>query len=520
MRITSTLLALLLALPALASAELRPQFAELDDLTISGTLVIPLAEGGKLPPKLETTLTEELQKAIAAADFKGQKDKSLTLYSVASYDRVVIVGVGDQTPTARDLQDLGGAIVTATGTDETERVTIVWSGLAADIEFPAAHIALGLQLGAYNFDKYKSADEDEDDAAPATRFVIHTTFSQNTAQHWSDKLAPVADGVFFARDLINEPANVIYPQSFVDRTRAAFDGVDNVSIKVLNVKQMDKLGMGALLGVGMGSERPPRLLVINYRGGEDKEAPLAFVGKGVTFDSGGISLKSPKGMWRMKYDMSGAAAVTGTLLTLAKRKAPVNAVAVAALVENMPSQRAQRPGDVRTTMSGKTIEVINTDAEGRLILSDAVWYTQQEFAPVIMVDLATLTGSIKVALGETYAGVFSRQDELARQIVSSGKTAGEEVWRMPLHADFREAIKSDIADVKNSVEGGYGGASTGAEFIGTFVGQDTAWAHLDIAGKAWSTKSTNTNPKGAVGWGVRLLNQLVLDYYQPAGAAD
>jgi len=520
MRITSILIALLLAIPALASAKLRPEFAELDTLTISGTLVVPLVEGGKLPPRLETTLTEELLKAINAADFKGEKGKSLVLFSVRSYDRVVIVGVGDKIPAARDLQDLGGVIVKVTGTDETERVNIVWSGLEADTDFPAAHIALGLQLGAYNFDKYKSADEDEDEAAPETRFVIHTGFSQDTAQYWSDNLAPVADGVFFARDLINEPANVIYPQSFVDRTRAAFKGVANVSIKVLDVKQMDKLGMGALLGVGMGSERPPRLLVINYLGGDKDEAPLAFVGKGVTFDSGGISLKSPKGMWRMKYDMSGAAAATGALLTLAKRKAPVNAVAVAALVENMPSQRAQRPGDVRTTMSGKTIEVINTDAEGRLILSDAVWYTQQEFAPVIMIDLATLTGSIKVALGETYAGVFSRQDELANQLIAAGKTSGEEVWRMPLHADFRKAIESDIADVKNSVEDGYGGASTGAEFIGTFVEQETIWAHLDIAGTAWGSKSTNTNPKGAVGWGVRLLNQLVLDYYQPVNPAE
>jgi leucyl aminopeptidase len=520
MRITPIILTLLLALPVLASAELRPQFAGLDDLTISGTLVIPLAEGGKLPPKLETTLTEELQKAIDAADFKGKKGKILTLYSVASYDRVVVAGVGGKIPAAHDLQNLGGAIVKATGTDETERVNILWSGLEADTDFPAAHIALGLQLGAYNFDKYKSADEDEDEAAPETRFVIHTEFSQDTAQYWSNNLAPVAEGVFFARDLINEPANVIYPQSFVDRSLTAFKGVANVSIKVLDVKQMDKLGMGALLGVGMGSERPPRLLVITYLGGNQDEPPLAFVGKGVTFDSGGISLKSPKGMWRMKYDMSGAAAATGTLLTLAKRKAPVNAVAVAALVENMPSQQAQRPGDVRTTMSGKTVEVINTDAEGRLILSDAVWYTQQEFAPIIMVDLATLTGSIKVALGETYAGVFSRQDELAKQLIASGKAAGEEVWRMPLHADFRKAIKSDIADVKNSVEGGYGGASTGAEFIGTFVEQETVWAHLDIAGKAWGSKSTSTNPKGAVGWGVRLLNQLVLDYYQPVSTAD
>jgi leucyl aminopeptidase len=290
--------------------------------------------------------------------------------------------------------------------------------------------------------------------------------------------------------------------------------VDNVTIDVLDVRDMEKLNMGALLGVGMGSERPPRLLLVNYRGGDKGAAPLAFVGKGVTFDTGGISLKSPKGMWRMKYDMSGAAAVTGTVLALARRQAPVNAVAVAALVENMPSPTAQRPGDVRQTMSGKTVEVLNTDAEGRLILADAIWYAQQEFEPALVVDVATLTGSVKVALGQIYAGLFSRQDDLVEQLLAAGKASGEEVWRLPLHPKFSEVIKSDIADVKNVVEGGHGGASIGAAFIGTFVQEETRWAHLDIAGRAWAFEPTATTPKGAAGWGVLLLNQLVLEYYQ------
>lgn len=456
---------------------------------------------------------------MTAADFIGKKDKTLNLFAVGGYQRVVIVGLGDGRLSSHDLQKFGGVIAQTSAIDESERVSIYWPGFSGEPDKPAAHIAFGLQLGSYNFDKYKS--EDEENPTPGqTQFVIHSDASEQAAQYWQRNWDGVSDGVNFARDLINEPANVIYPESFIHRTRAAFKGVENVSIKVLNVRQMEKLGMGALLGVGMGSERPPRLLIVEYRGGNSSDSPLAFVGKGVTFDSGGISLKSPKGMWRMKYDMSGAAAVNGTVLALARRRAPVNAIAVAALVENMPSQRAQRPGDVRSTMSGKTVEVINTDAEGRLILSDAVWYTQQQFQPAIMIDLATLTGSIKVALGETYAGVFSRHDELAQQLVAAGKVAGEEVWRMPLHADFRKAIKSDIADVKNSVEGGSGGASTGAEFIGSFVEEDTVWAHLDIAGKAWEFKGKSTNPKGAAGWGVRLLNQLVLDYYQDAPARD
>jgi leucyl aminopeptidase len=504
---------------SLAGAAVQPQFAELAALPRSGTLVLPLRKGEPLAQGLESSLRAALQEALAAADFTGKKDKTLSLFAVSGYQRVVVVGLGDATLDPHALQKFGGLVAQTSDIDESEQVNIYWPGVAGEPVNAPAHIAFGLQLGSYRFDKYKSDDE-ENPTPEQAQFVIHSAASERAAQVWQHDWAGVSDGVDFARDLINEPANVIYPESFIDRTRAAFKGVDKVSIQVLNVRQMEKLGMGALLGVGMGSERPPRLLVVKYRGGSSSDSTLAFVGKGVTFDSGGISLKSPKGMWRMKYDMSGAAAVTGTLLALAKRGAPVNAVAVAALVENMPSERAQRPGDVRTTMSGKTVEVINTDAEGRLILSDAVWYTQQQFEPAIMIDLATLTGSIKVALGATYAGVFSRQDQLAEQLVAAGKVAGEEVWRMPLHADFRKAIKSDIADVKNSVEGGSGGASTAAEFIGTFVEQDTVWAHLDIAGKAWGFKGSSTNPKGAAGWGVRLLNQLVLDYYQGAPAKD
>ena len=300
----------------------------------------------------------------------------------------------------------------------------------------------------------------------------------------------------------------------MDRARSAFRGVPRVRITVLDEKDMERAGMGSLLGVGMGSARPPRLLIVEYNGSDSEDAPVVFAGQGGTVDTGGISIKGSKGLWRMKYDMSGAAAVTGTVLALAKRKAPVDAVAIAALVENMPSQKAQRPGDVRTSMSGKTIEVVNTDAEGRLILADAVWYGQETFDPAVLVDVATLTGSIRVALGASYAGLFSRHDELAEQLLAAGATAGEDLWRMPLHPDYVKMIKSDIADVKNSVEGGYGGASTGAEFIGSFVKPETRWAHLDIAGKAWEFEGRVDSPRGAAGWGVRLLDQFVRDNYE------
>jgi leucyl aminopeptidase len=514
MRITGILLTIMLISPGALQAAIQPEFAELEALPKSDTLVLPLAESGNLPDSLPAALREQIDSALAGAEFKPKKDKSVSLYGIGAYARVIVIGLGSEPVTASALENLGGVAAKQAGSTGGKLVNVVWENEVAGIPSPAAHIALGLQLGAYSFDKYKTDQDDKEKTATDNRFVVYSAGSDAAASEWRENWAGVADGVYFARNVINEPANVIYPESFVEQTRKAFKGVRNVSIKVLDVRAMEKLGMGALLGVGMGSERPPRLLVIRYQGGAKGAAPLAFVGKGVTFDSGGISIKRSKGMWRMKYDMSGAAAVTGTLLALAKRKAPVNAVAVAALVENMPSQRAQRPGDVRKSMSGKTVEVINTDAEGRLILADAVWYAQKQFKPSIMVDVATLTGSIKVALGTTYAGVFSRHDELAQQLIASGKTSSEEVWRMPLHETYVKAIKSDIADVKNSVEGGSAGASTGAEFIGSFVETDTVWAHLDIAGKAWQFKGNPTTPKGAAGWGVRLLNQLTLDYYQ------
>jgi len=504
-----SLLALMLLLPMTLSAAVRPEFAALDAMPTSGTLVIPLRAEGDLPAALPAALRGELESAISAASFKAKAGKSLKVFAAAGYDQVQLIGLGADAITATALQNFGGSAA-STG---AERISILWQEDSNGVSTPAAHIAFGVTLGAYAFDKYKKSSKKED-ASPDPRVVIYSAAPDASSAAWLSDWSGVAEAVYFTRDLINEPANVIYPESFVTRTREAFSGLDNVSVKALDVRQMEKLGMGALLGVGMGSQRPPRLLVVSYRGGPKNQAPLAFVGKGVTFDTGGISLKNPKGMWRMKYDMSGAAAVTGTVLALAKRGAPVNAVAIAPLVENMPSQMAQRPGDIRTTMSGKTIEVLNTDAEGRLILSDAVWYAQKEFSPSVMVDVATLTGSVKVALGTTYAGLFSRQDGLANQLVLAGAESGEEVWRLPLHADFRKAIKSDIADIKNVVEGGSGGASVGAEVIGSFVEPDTQWAHLDIAGKAWGFKAEPTAPKGAVGWGVRLLNQFVMDNYE------
>src|SRR5690606_3892545 len=290
----------------------------------------------------------------------------------------------------------------------------------------------------------------------------------------------------------------------------------NVSIEALDVAAMEKLGMGALLGVGQGSKRPPRLLVVHYRGAGDEQAPVVFAGKGITFDSGGISLKPGAGMDAMKYDMTGAATATATVLNLARRGAKVNAVAIPALAENMPGGSAQRPGDVVTTMSGKTIEIISTDAEGRLVLADAVTYAQVRFKPRLLVDVATLTGAVRTALGDDYAGLFTRDDTLAQQVTEAGQKAGESVWRLPLHPDYAKGIASSIADIRGSgASRAYPGAGIGAQVIGTFVAKETPWVHLDIASVAWAESNAQpTKPRGATAFGIRLLDQLVRDHYE------
>jgi leucyl aminopeptidase len=325
-------------------------------------------------------------------------------------------------------------------------------------------------------------------------------------------LAAVADGVTFARDLVSEPANVLYPAEFAARVQA-LESL-GLEIEVLGEAEMEKLGMGSLLGVGQGSRRESQLVVMQWKGAGDPAAqPVAFVGKGVCFDTGGISIKPAAGMEDMKWDMGGAAAVAGTMIALASRKARVNAVGILGLVENMPDGNAQRPGDVVTSMSGQTIEVINTDAEGRLVLADALWYCQDRFKPKFMIDLATLTGAIIIALGHDYAGLFSNNDDLSDKLLGASKASGDLLWRMPLPAAYDKNIESMIADVKNVGDRG-GGSITAALFLKRFV-NDLPWAHLDIASTAWKKPSSiPTIPDGATGFGVRLLDRLVADHYE------
>jgi leucyl aminopeptidase len=327
----------------------------------------------------------------------------------------------------------------------------------------------------------------------------------------------VADGVFFSRDLISEPGNIVYPETLAE----AAQGLEQlgVEVEVLGEKEMKKLGMGALLGVGQGSARESKLVVMQWRGASGKSegkgrkksdsAPVAFIGKGVTFDTGGISIKPSAGMEEMKYDMAGAGTVVGLMKALAGRKAKVDAVGVIGCVENMPSGTAQRPGDIVTSMSGQTIEVLNTDAEGRLVLADALWYTQDRFKPRFMINLATLTGAIVIALGHHKAGLFSNNDELAERIIAAGLAVDEPAWRMPLGPEYDKALKSDAADMKN-IGNRAAGSVTAAQFLQRFV-NEVPWAHIDIAGVAWAKEARDVVPKGASGYGVRLLNQLVAE---------
>lgn len=370
-------------------------------------------------------------------------------------------------------------------------------------------IASGILLASYEFNKYKTAIKEK-------KIQLVEVFSENISK--SEKLflekKAIASGVFFARDCINEPPNVLYPLSYAQRIIELFKEL-NVNVSVLNKEEMKSLGMNAMLAVGQGSRNEPQLVVIKYLGLKEDRGFITMVGKGVTFDSGGISLKPSNNMSDMKYDMAGSATIAGLIRTLALRKARVNVLGILALVENMPGGSAQRPGDIVTTMSGKTVEVLNTDAEGRLILADAIWFAQERFSSKHIIDLATLTGAIVVALGNVYAGLFSNDNNLANNLLNAASKVKENLWKMPLDSKFEEMLKSDIADIANiAYSGGSAGSSVAAQFLKNFIKDDTSWAHLDIAGVAWEKNGSNICPKGAVGFGVRLLNQLIQDYYE------
>ena len=505
--------------PAPAGAARPVQFAE--QAPDSGALILPLGGAEELGTRgtmLDPATRAAVGRALESADFRYRAGNILRLRGLGPWSQILIIGTAGEDELAVRMQNLGGLAARETAS-ENGPVALAAAGLGSGPE-AAAQIALGARLGGYRFDTYRSEDPEHPrspgQSAPLT--IVAPRAGAAQAQ-WRRRDEPLAEAVRFARDLINEPANVIYPESFVARTREAFGGVRNVTIEALDVPAMERLGMGSILSVGQGSARPPRMLVVEYRAPESNGPPVVLAGKGITFDSGGISLKPGAGMWAMKGDMAGAAAAVAAVLSLARSQAPVHVVAIAALAENMPSGTASRPGDVVRAMNGRTIEILNTDAEGRLVLADAVAFAERRFRPAAIVDVATLTGAVSTALGDDYAGLFSRSDMLAEQLLAAGVTAGEPLWRLPLHPDYAETMRSPVADIRNAAEGGRPGAGLGAHFIGTFV-DHTPWAHLDIAGVDSGSRDNPVVPEGMAGFGVRLLDRFVRDFRPIAAIAS
>jgi leucyl aminopeptidase len=490
---------------------MKISFAELA-LPKTGAVVLGVGEGNKLGAtgrELDKASGGAISRALKVSSFEGKAKQMLEIVAPAGIpnSRILLAGLGDKMG-AREQCDLGGRILARLNQSGEDKATVIVDFGGRDHAGAAAEVALGALLRSYRFTKYRTKKETNGKKRIAALTVAVKGVA--IARRRFAPLEKVADGVFFTRDLVSEPPNELYPMTFAREVRQI--SKLGVKVEVLGEKQLEKLGMGALLGVGQGSRRESQVVVMQWNGGPTSRKPLAFIGKGVTFDTGGISLKPAAGMGDMKWDMGGAGAVSGLMKALAGRKAKANVVGIIGLVENMPDGNAQRPGDIVKSMSGKTIEVLNTDAEGRLVLADVLWYCQGRFKPSAMIDLATLTGAIIVGLGHEYAGMFGSDDALCKNIAAAGEATGEKVWRMPLHAAYDKMLDSDIADVKN-IGGRDAGSITAAQFLQRFT-NNVPWAHLDIAGMAWSSKDADTVPKGGTGYGVRLLDRLVQDSYE------
>ncbi|WP_231573673.1 leucyl aminopeptidase [Thermopetrobacter sp. TC1] len=514
------------------------RFSADDSLLSRGTVVVPVTEGEGLPAWLNT-LNEQLDgriaRALSAAEFKGKCGQNVELLAVRDdLERLIIVGAGK----AKDLdpygsERLGGRIVAALMQRKITQAAVLATAPEGAPLAPAAfaaRLASGMALRNYLFDRYKSAAQQNGEGENGGEngeacsngagdtgkggkkrrveqldLIVADADVAEAAEKDFALLKALADSVHLARDLVNEPGNVLNPVTFAKRI-AELEEV-GLEVEILKRKQLKKLGFNALLAVGQGSRTPPRVAIMRWNGGKEGEKPLVFVGKGVTFDSGGISIKPSQGMDEMKGDMGGAAAVVGTMRALAARKVPVNAIGIVGLVENMPDGKAQRPGDIVRAYDGQTIAVLNTDAEGRLVLADCLAYARDTFDPALMIDLATLTGAILIALGKEYAGLFANDDDIAEGLRTAGEETGEKVWRMPLGPAYDKLIDHDVADMKN-IGGRNAGAITAAQFLKRFVGK-VPWAHLDVAGTAMAAEKTDINDSWGSGWGVRLLNAFV-----------
>jgi leucyl aminopeptidase len=518
------------------SAPLEIQFVPLTAAPSPAVVAVAGEELALAPAarSLDERLAGGLTRAAQAAAFTGKARTAIEILAPVGIDaqRLVLAGAG-RTASEHDRLRLGGYIYAQIAARKAESASLIadladTGGAGADVV--AADLALGALLRSYAFDKYrtrrngsgngngsKGDEADRDVRNGPQRLLVHCAHPDGAERAFASRKA-VADGVFLARDLVNEPANVLGPVEFADRLREL--AAAGLVVEVLEESRLEALGMNALLGVSQGSDRPPRVVVMQWQGAakskraKSSSRPLCFVGKGVCFDTGGISLKPGAGMEDMKGDMGGAACVAGLMLALARRNANVNAVGLVGLVENMPSARAQRPGDIVVSMSGQTIEVLNTDAEGRLVLADVLWYAQTEHQPKVVIDLATLTGAIMVALGKEYAGLFCNDDRLAEELERAGRATGEKVWRMPLDKAYDKQIDGKNADIKNIGSGRNAGAITAAQFIQRFIKEKTSWAHLDIAGTAMDSPRSELNQSWGAGWGVRLLDRWIADHHE------
>ena len=454
-----------------------------------------------------------IKKHVSTPEFKYIKDllktsdlnKNLFIFELNSKKKIVLISIKKNTKIS-DIENLGAEFYGRVNYGKNNEYSMNSDNIASKNKNFLGHFLHGIKLKSYEFNKYKSKKN--------TRLITINVFGSRNKPSTSNQLKfkALEEGTFYARDLVSEPGNVLHPDEYAKRLRS----LKKLGLKVntYDDKKLRKLGMNALLGVGQGSIRGSYLVTIEWNGAKNNSKPLAFVGKGVCFDTGGYSLKPAKFMEDMTYDMAGSAVVVGLMKNLALRKAKINAVGVVGLVENMVSGNAQRPGDIVKSYSGKTIEILNTDAEGRLVLADALTYTEKKFKPQFIVDLATLTGAIIVSLGSEYAGLFSNDDRLSNQLLESGEKVEEKLWRMPLHKNFDKLINSNNADMQNINYVGGAGSTTAAQFLQRFILNKTPWAHLDIAGMAFSKYGGALNSGGATGYGVRLLNQLIEDHYE------
>ena len=479
-----------------------------------GAIAVPVYDKAVLSPaakSVDTATSGAVTRAIAASRFKGGVGETLEIIAPAGLEtgRVVLFGLGDKSKlTDSALEKTAAAVVTKLLLGGETALTLRLDGEAnAD---GAARAGLGARLAAYRFDEYRTKlAADKRPSLANVAIAVDDVAAAKTA--WKDWEA-VAEGVDMARDVVNQPPNILNPETYAKKIEGM--AKHGLEIEILDEAQMLELGMHSLLGVGQGSEFESHIAIMKWNGGKKGDKPLVFVGKGLTFDSGGISLKPGAGMDEMKGDMGGSAAVVGLMTALSGRKAKVNAIGIVGLVENMPDGNAQRPGDIVTSMSGQTIEILNTDAEGRLVLADVLWYAQQTFDPKLMIDLATLTGAVLIALGNTRAAIFSNDDTIAERLFAAGNASDEPVWRLPLGPDYEKHIETKNADMRNVGEGRLAGSISAAEFLKRFV-NDKPWCHIDIAGTAMGgMKDDPRQPSWGTGWGVRMLDRFVRDNYE------